>query len=157
MDRQLIEHYVEGGQHMRRAFAGLTRDDLLSEPIPGTWSLQQIAVHLLDSDLIGSDRMKRIASMPTPLLIGYDETAFSKLPGASSLDIQQVCDMFDRNRQFTATILRALPDESFLRWGVHNEIGRVTLGEMVSKYSYHLEGHLKFVATKRQILGKPGQ
>ncbi len=101
---------------MRAAFAGLSRDDLLSEPVPGTWTLQQIAVHLLDSDLIGTDRMKRIAAMPTPLLIGYDETAVSKLPGANSLDIQQVCDMFDRNRQFTATILRALPDESFLRW-----------------------------------------
>ena len=157
MDRQLIENYAEGGQQMRRAFEGLTRDDLLSEPVPGTWSLQQIAVHLLDSDLIGSDRMKRIAAMPTPLLIGYDETAFSKLPGANSLDIEQVCDMFDRNRQFTATILLALPDESFLRWGVHNEIGRVTLGEMVSKYIHHLEGHLKFVATKRQLLGKPSQ
>lgn len=155
MDREVIEHYARGGQQMRDAFAGLSRDDLLSEPVPGTWSLQQIAVHLLDSDLIGTDRMKRIAAMPTPLLIGYDETAVSKLPGANSFDIGQVCDMFDRNRQFTATILRALPDESFLRWGVHNEIGRVSLGEMVAKYIHHLEGHLAFVATKRRILGKP--
>lgn len=155
MDREVIEHYARGGQQMRDAFAGLSRDDLLSEPVPGTWSLQQIAVHLLDSDLIGTDRMKRIAAMPTPLLIGYDETAVSKLPGANSFDVSQVCDMFDRNRQFTATILRALPDESFLRWGVHNEIGRVSLGEMVAKYIHHLEGHLAFVATKRRILGKP--
>ncbi len=155
MDRQIIEVYAAGGLKMRQAFAGLNRDDLLSEPVPGTWSLQQIAVHLLDSDLIGTDRMKRIAAMPTPLLIGYDETAVSKLPGANSFDIDQVCDMFDRNRQFTATILRALADESFLRWGVHNEIGRVSLGEMVSKYIQHLDGHLAFVATKRRILGKP--
>ena len=155
MDRQLIELYAAGGSQMKQAFTGLTRDDLLSEPVPGTWSLQQIAVHLLDSDLIATDRMKRIAAMPTPLLIGYDESAFSKLPGTNSLDIEQVCDMFDRNRQFTATILRALPDESFLRAGIHNEIGRVTLGEMVPKYIQHLEGHLKFVAAKRQLLGKP--
>ncbi len=45
MDRQLIEQYAQGGQQMTRAFAGLTKDDLLSEPVPGTWSLQQIAVH----------------------------------------------------------------------------------------------------------------
>ncbi len=63
--------------------------------------------------------------------------------------------MFTQNRLFTATILRALPDQSFQRWGVHNEIGRVTLAEMVVKYIHHLEGHLEFVATKRQILGKP--
>jgi len=47
---------------------------LLAVPVPGTWSLQQIAIHMMDSDLIASDRMKRIASMDKPLLCGYDET-----------------------------------------------------------------------------------
>ena len=72
MDRTFIEDYVEGGQLMRSAFARLTREDLLAYPVPGTWSLQQIAIHLLDSDLIGSDRMKRVAAMDKPLLIGFD-------------------------------------------------------------------------------------
>ncbi len=132
MDRQLIEHYAAGGQLMKQAFAGLSRDDLLSEPVPGTWTLQQIAVHLLDSDLIGTDRMKRIAAMPTPLLIGYDETAVSKLPGANSFDIQQVCEMFDRNRSVHGHDPARSARREFVRWGVHNEIGRVTLGEMVA-------------------------
>lgn len=154
MNRELIEQYAHGGPQMRQAFAGLAKDDLLCTPIPGTWSLQQIAVHLMESDAIGTDRMKRIAAMNKPLLIGYDESEFCKLPGVGSLDINEVCEMFDRNRQLTAVILRSLPDESFLRWGVHNEIGRVILGEMVEKYIHHLEDHLKFVTKKRQLLGK---
>lgn len=153
MDRSRIEMYAQGGPQMVEAFDGLTLKQLLAEPIPGTWSLLQIAIHLLDSDLIASDRMKRIAAMPCPLLIGYDETAFSKLPGTNSLNVGVACEMFDRNRQMTATTLRALPDETFQRWGIHNEIGRVSLSDMVDKYIQHLNGHLEFVATKRKLLG----
>ncbi len=154
MDRTQIEIYAAGGRKMTQAFAGLSRDDLLAVPIPGTWSLQQIAIHLMDSDLIASDRMKRIAAMDKPLLIGYDETAFNLLPGICELDATQACEIFEQNRQLTAVILRNLPDASFERYGIHNEIGRITLAEMVDKYISHLNGHLQFVATKRALLRK---
>ena len=150
----LIDSYVEGGKNLIEAFRGLTRDDLLAVPIPGTWSLQQIAIHMMDSDLIGSDRMKRIAAMEKPLLIGYDETAFSLLPGTNDMDAMDACELFDRNRKITAVIFRNLPNESFQRWGIHNEIGRVSLEEMIHKYIHHLDGHLDHVYKKRALLGK---
>ncbi len=154
MDRSRIEVYARGGDEMVAAFQGLTHDDLMALPVPGTWSLQQIATHLMDSDLIGADRMKRIAAMHNPLLIGYDETAFSQLPGTNELSIEAVCEVFRLNRTLTAMIFRALPDEAFARCGIHNEIGRVSLGEMIDKYIHHLDGHLVHVQRKRQLLGK---
>jgi hypothetical protein len=154
MNRDRIEIYAAGGTKFRHAFLGLGRGDLLAIPIPGSWSLQQIAIHLLDSDLIASDRIKRIAAMDCPLLIGYDETKFSQLPGLNDLDHAMAIDLFDKNRQMTAIILRQLPDAAFQRWGVHNESGKVTLAEMVDKYIDHLDGHLSFVAKKRSLLGK---
>ena len=39
---------------------GLTAQELNSFPVPGTWSVQQVIFHLMDSDLICSDRMKRV-------------------------------------------------------------------------------------------------
>lgn len=152
MDRSRIEVYAAGGQQLIEAYQGLTRAQLVAEPVPGTWSLHQIAIHMLDSDLIGSDRMKRIAAMDKPLLIGYDESAFARLPGVEQLDAMAACRLFDQNRQMTATILRALPEPAFERWGIHNEIGRVTLAEMVDKYIHHLEGHLEHVFTKRSMV-----
>ena len=153
MNRDLIETYANGGQQLVDAYSGLSRDSLLAFPVPGTWSLHQIAIHMMDSDLIASDRMKRIASMDKPLLCGYDETAFNLLPGISELDAQQACKIFAMNRQLTAIILRSLPDAAFERFGIHNEIGKVTLAEMVGKYIHHLEGHLVHVARKRELLG----
>ena len=152
MDRSRIDVYAAGGQQLIDAFQGLNCEQLFAVPVPGTWSLHQIAIHMMDSDLIGSDRMKRIAAMDKPLLIGYDESAFARLPGVEQVDTMSACRLFDQNRQMTATILRALPDAAFERWGIHNEIGRVTLAEMIDKYIHHLEGHLDHVAKKRALV-----
>lgn len=153
MNRELIEVYLTGGKKLVDTYRGLTRDQLLAIPVPGTWSLQQIAIHLMDSDLIASDRMKRIAAMDKPLLCGYDETAFNLLPGTNDLSAQKACEVFAINREMTAIILRGLPDSAYQRFGIHNEIGKVTLAEMVEKYIHHLDGHLAHVYRKRELLG----
>jgi DinB superfamily len=154
VDRQLIEVYVDGGRQLESAYSGLSRSDLLAIPVPGTWSLQQIAIHMMDSDLIATDRMKRIASMDKPLLCSYDETAFSQLPGTNDLNAMLACEIFAKNREMTAVILRSLSDACFDRVGIHTEIGKVTLGEMVSKYIDHLAGHMEHIVRKRALLGK---
>ncbi|MFO0941414.1 MAG: DinB family protein [Pirellulales bacterium] len=152
MDRSLIEKYVAGGSQLREAYAGLTKADLFAVPIPNTWSLHQIAIHMMDSDLIGSDRMKRIACMEKPLLIGYDETGFNNLPGIELIDAFEAIELFAKNRVFTGLILTQLPDESFKRYGIHSEKGKVTLEEMVANYIQHLEGHLEWIAKKRRMV-----
>lgn len=149
MDRTKIELYAAGGAELVKAYCGLSDAHLHAKQPDGSWTLHQIAIHMLDSDLIGSDRMKRIACMENPLLCGYDETAFSKLPGSNQLNPFVACDLFQKNRAMTATILQALPDGAFQRVGIHTESGKVSLGEMISKYIDHLRHHLVFIAKKR--------
>ncbi len=136
---------------MVKGLAGLPID---AHPIPDTWSLRQIVVHLMDSDLIGSDRMKRIAAMENPLLVGYDESKFAQLAGAEGIDIVQAAEIFALNRKLTTFVLRALPDSAFDRTGIHTEKGKVTLAEQVQAYVDHLAYHLKFIEKKRAMLVK---
>jgi hypothetical protein len=158
MDRSRIEQYASGGAKLVQAYWGLSHEQLMTKPSDGSWSLHQIAIHLNDSDLIGSDRMKRIACMHLPLLVGYDETGFANLPGSEKLPTFTALDMFQKNRQMTATILRSLPDSAFERCGIHTESGKVSLAEMLEKYIHHLEHHLVFVARKKSsVAGVPDQ
>lgn len=155
MDRQLIEQYAAGADVPARAIEGLTQQDLLAFPVPGTWSLQQIVLHLMDSDLIGSDRMKRIIAEEHPTLIGYNETLFSQRMGYEHLDVRKACDVFRLNREIMSDVLRRQSDETYERTGLHNEDGVKTLGDMVKGYVKHLDGHMKYVRQKRELLGKP--
>ena len=154
MDRSLIEQYAAGADAPRKGIEGLTRAELNATPVPGTWSIQQIVTHLLDSDLIASHRMKRIIAEENPLIIGYNETRFAEKLYYPEMDAGLVCDLFALNRRLTADILRRLPVEAFERSGVHNERGRVTLADMVKMYVDHVPHHMKFLDKKRKMLGK---
>jgi hypothetical protein len=153
MDRTMIERYAAGADAVLRSIAGLSREQLAAIPIPGKWSVQQLAVHLLDSDLVGSERMKRVAAQPRPLLMGYDENLWMQNLPVSRLDAQRVGELFRLNRLLTADLLRALPDAAFARVGVHSERGIESLSDLVTGYVRHLDHHMGFMDAKRAALG----
>jgi uncharacterized damage-inducible protein DinB len=155
MDKSQIEQYARGAGQVAEAIKGLSGDDFLKTPVPGTWSIGQIVIHLMDSDLIASDRMKRVIAEENPAIIGYDESAFAKKLFYDKLDPFLAADIFRKNREMTAVILRNLPDSAFSRVGTHNEHGKVTLQEFLNTYVGHLEHHLGFLRHKRQLIGKP--
>lgn len=152
--KQLIARYARGGELLTPAIAGLTPADLNAFPVPGTWSIQQIVMHLVDSDLIGADRMKRTVAEDHPLLIGYNENRFAERLHYESMNAQLGVQAFAAVRRMTADLLERLAPADFERWAVHNEMGRVNLAEQIEKYVGHLNHHLKFLYEKRDRLGK---
>jgi hypothetical protein len=155
VNRELIERYAAGADVLGHSIQGLDRAELLAFPVPGTWSIQQIVLHMMDSDLIASDRMKRVAAEDHPTLIGYNETAFAKTLAYDHIPAQDACEVFRLNRRITGELLRRLPDSAFQRTGLHNERGELTLEHLVTDYTEHLDHHLKFLKEKRKLLGKP--
>lgn len=148
-----IALYEGGPAQLRAGCAGLTRAQLGTRIGPGTWSVQEVAVHLLDSDLACTHRMRRIVAEENPLLVSYDEDAFiARLP-ANDADIAEVLDLFEANRRFTARWLRTLPADAFARTGIHTQRGKVSLLDIVAIYARHVGHHLAFVDGKRTALG----
>jgi DinB superfamily len=158
MNSGLIDQYESGPSRLRQAIAGLGRSELTWKPPAeaniGLWSIQQVVIHLLDSDLIGIDRMKRIAAEVNPLLIGYNETLFANSLFYEDQSVEDACTILELARRMFAGVLRKLPEAAFEKTGIHNEIGKVVLGKQVEKYHEHFERHLDFIAKKRRKLGK---
>lgn len=150
-----INDYEAGASRPYRWIAGLSAREIDAHPVPNTWSIREVVVHILDSDLAATHRLRRIAAEETPLLIAYDETAFVKNLHYDTANLTLVTELFAMNRKFTAEFLRTLPPEAFARVGIHNQRGKVTLGEMIGMYVNHLSHHEKFVVAKRAALGKP--
>lgn len=152
----LIDQFAACADVPARALEGLSTKELNTLPAdaPGKWTIQQIIVHLMDSHLIGSDRMKRIIAEDNPTLIGYDETRFAANLHYDKVDAAMAAEAFRINQLLTADLLRQLPDAAFNRAGQHSERGRVTLGQLVRDYAGHVDHHMKFVREKRKLLGK---
>ncbi len=157
MDRQVIERFEAGGAQLRQAVEGLTREDLLARPGPGLWSIQEVVIHLADSDAIAIDRMKRMVIEDNPPLLYADETAYVSRLATDEQSLEDALILFEVGRRQFSRVLRNLPDEAFLRRGTHNRRGELVFGPMVEDYIKHLEYHLNFIYNKRDRLGKPLQ
>ena len=151
----IVERYFAGAEVPLAAIEGLSAAELTARPIPGTWSIAEIVVHLADSDLTGSDRMKRVIAMERPLLLAFDESSFAARLAYNEQDVRAAAELFRLNRRLTTAILQRLPTEAFARQGVHTEVGLVSLSELVEKFSQHLDGHMIHLRHKRTLLGQP--
>ena len=86
--------------------------------MPGTWSIQQIVIHMMDSDLIGADRMKRVAAEDrVPTLSATTNGLCRNHCSIDELDPQAACEVFEKNRRMTAEVLKRLPEAAFERDG----------------------------------------
>lgn len=150
----LVAQYAAGADLPAQGVAGLTTAELNAHPVPGTWSIQQIVLHLMDSDLIASDRMKRIIAEDNPLIAAYNETLFSQRLFYEQMNVAQAVEVFRLNRMLTAELLRRLPLDAFERSGTHTERGRLTLRSLVETYVGHVHHHMKFLDQKRKLLGR---
>jgi hypothetical protein len=156
--KEKIDHYEQAGDRLKTAIAGLTDEDLLWKPPTdagiGLWSIHELIIHLMDSDLIGIDRMKRIIAEENPTLIGYNESLFAKHLFYEQQSAHDAITIVDLSRKLFAGVLRRVPEAAWSRIGQHNETGEVTLATQVKKYNEHFDYHLGFVHKKRAAMGK---
>jgi hypothetical protein len=151
----LIDEYLKGPQLLRRAVAGMGREQLLARPVAGKWSTLEVVCHLADFDPILADRMKRVIAEEKPALLGADEKCFAARLAYHQRDLEEELTIIERTRQQLARILRTLPDEALERVGVHNERGPRTLEQLLTGATAHIPHHLKFIEDKRRALGLP--
>lgn len=153
MDRTLIDRFEQGGPRPRTACANLTAQHLQATPGPGKWSIQQVIVHLADTDAIAIDRMKRVIAEDNPALLNADESAYVARLHYHEQSLEDALTLFEVGRRQFARVLRRLPDDVFERAGTHDEAGRLTVADLLRVYTDHLDHHLGFVAEKRKRLG----
>ncbi len=151
--KELISAYLTGGEVLRRAVAGMTREKLLARPVPGKWSTLECVAHIADFEPVLAERMKRIISHDRPLLLVADENLFAETLGYHERDVGEELALIDVTRKQMGRILNALPPEAASRVGVHSFKGLVTLEAVLSGTVNHISHHAKFIDEKRKALG----
>lgn len=152
MDNTLIDRFEAGGIELSEAILGLTPHQLTTRIGPGQWSVQELVIHLADSDAIAIDRMKRVIAEDTPMLLYANETAYVQELHCHDQSISDAVALFQIGRRQFARVLRLLPEAAFKRTGTHDVAGTVTLAGLIETYTNHLHYHLDFLQRKREKL-----
>ena len=82
----LIEQYARGPARLREALAKAPREALQWRPEPGRWSVHEVVVHCADSEANAALRIRYLVAEKEPLIVGYDQDAWSRLFDYSAED-----------------------------------------------------------------------
>ena len=149
----LIEQYLAGPGLLRRAVAGMTKEQLLAKPIPGKWSTLEVVCHIADYEPIYADRMKRVIALEEPELLQGDPGRFASQLAYSQRAVEEELALIELTRKQMARILRARKPGDFQRSGTHSRDGALTLENLIQRVTAHIPHHVGFIEEKRQAMG----
>jgi len=149
----LLDAYLAGPDRLRSAVTGLSREQMISRPITGRWSVLEVVCHLVDTDANIAHRIKRVLSEERPVFDRVKPELMLAALAYHDRDVEDELGIFDLTRRQIGRILRASPPEAWERTGVVGDRGDRTVGQMINGAVEHLAHHLGFVIEKRRVLG----
>lgn len=75
---QLLHAYREGPGRLRASLAGLSLEEMRARPREGKWTILEIVLHVVDSDMVGAVRARFARAEPGHLLPGYNQDIFTR-------------------------------------------------------------------------------
>ena len=150
----LIEEYGNGYKILREAIEGLSEEELRFKPALDKWSIHQILIHMSDSEMVSTQRLKKVLSEEEPLLMSIDQDAWANALGYEQLDREQYLLLFQLLRSSMLPILAQLTSEQFERVGKYADAGRFTFKELLEYRVQHVRGHLAQIEQVKKVYRK---
>ena len=151
--QSLIEQYAAGPQLLRKAVAGMNRDQIAARPIAGKWSTLEVVCHLSDFEPIYADRMKRAIAEENPLIQSGDPDLFQRKLAYDVRDLNEELALIEAVRNQMVRILNSLAPADFQRTGRHSEDGPLSIETLLTRITNHLPHHTRFIVETRKALG----
>jgi uncharacterized damage-inducible protein DinB len=149
----VLDAYLAGPKQLRAAVADLSREQFVSRPIPGKWSVLEVVCHLADTDANIAHRLKRVLSEDWPTFERVKPDLMLAALAYHERDVEEELAFFDLGRRQISRILKASSPEAWERTGIVGDRGEKTVAQMMIGAVEHLAHHLKFIVEKRLAMG----
>ncbi|WP_281216421.1 DinB family protein [Lysinibacillus capsici] len=138
----LIKEYSLGYTMIWDAIEGLTEEELRYKPAPNKWSIHQILIHVTDSEISATPRLKKVLAEDEPILVSFDQDAWANTLSYDLLDREQYLHLFKLLRTSMQPILDNLTSEQSRRVGMYIDQERFTFKQLLEFRVQHVRNHL---------------
>ena len=130
---------------------GLSAGELARRPAPDKWSIQELAAHLADDELVGAYRLRMILSSPGTAIQAFDQDIWARTGRYAATDTQASVEMFRVLRQANLALLRSLTSAEWDLYGIHAERGAESIRDIAMYYAGHDLNHFKHIEAIRKL------
>lgn len=122
--------------------AGVPEVTLAQRPSAGEWSIKEVAGHLCDHARFFHQRLDMMINLEEPRLDAYDEQEVASQRDAQGASISDLLHEFSAQRAATVEMLSELVHWNWARTGRHEELGRISIRQLVDRAIRHDENHI---------------
>ena len=134
---------------------GLSAEELARRPAPDKWSIQEIAAHLADDEIVGAYRIRLILSSPGTAIQAFDQDVWARIGRYGGTDTDASVEMFRVVRQSNLALLRSLTPAEWTLQGIHTERGAESIRDIAMYYAGHDINHFEQIEAIRKQYGAP--
>ena len=128
---------------LKKLVHGLTPKQLKWKPAPEKWSIAEILAHLADAEIVGSWRMRLTIGASGTTIQPFDQDVWASVFEYGKRDAKQSLEVFRVLRENNLAMLKALPQESWQNYGMHQERGKETIAHLVRMFAGHDTNHMR--------------
>lgn len=127
--------------------AGLGAGELDAEPSAGRWSIAEVLMHLAHCEEVCFVRRTRdMLEQDCPPLAAYNVDEFTAADWGFNGDGLTALARLRDLRRGILDILETQPASVGARAGIHPDLGRITLSELLNEWAFHDLGHIRQIA-----------
>ncbi|MCM3289679.1 DinB family protein [Paenibacillus sp. MER 180] len=147
---KLIEEYKQDYVLLREAVEGLSEEELHFHPAPDKWSIHQVVIHVTDDEILSTHRLRKVLAEEEPLLLSFDQNAWSDNLGYELLNLEQHLLLFQTLRASMLPLLENLTPEQLERVGKYPDGVQYTFKELLKLRTQHVRDHLAQINRVKQ-------
>jgi DinB superfamily len=122
----------------------VSQDVLDWKPGPERWSIHEVLAHLIDIEKVFGGRAWCIVEEDAPGLPKF--TPGGPLLAGPSMGALERLERFRALREDLVRFVKRVPAAAALRIGTHEELGPITLAQLLNELANHDLGHLRQIA-----------
>ncbi len=128
---------------LRGLVADIAEEDLSWRPNAERWSIAMVLAHLADVEVGGfQNRFRAMLEQDAPILRRYDQLVLFR-SGKTAWDAPAQLAAFQRERSRTLKMLQSMPSGATERIGRHEELGEITVAQLLAEFAFHDLGHVR--------------
>lgn len=140
----LIESYGAAYNVLTEALKEFPKEMWQWKPAPEKWSIQEVLVHIADSEANSYIRCRRLAAEPGSGVYGYDENVWANKLNYHSQNVDDALQLFKWLRKMSYELLKTVDDNTWQTATIqHSENGTVTFEQWLITYEEHIPVHIK--------------
>lgn len=145
----LLDQFLQGYTLLAESIQGLTDEQMKKRVEEGKWTIQENVIHVVDADLVYSERIKRIIAEEEAVLLPFDQDRWTERLHYHQGDLQQYVQLFQLSRSTMAGLLRELPENDWAKTGLKDGEA-ISITQLVQALVDHVEAHTRTIRRLRQ-------